>query len=531
MTGADIRPHLNRAHVLDLLSRMIRVRHFEDKCAELYTQQKIRGFLHLYDGEEAVAAGVIPLLGADDRLVATYREHGHALVRGVPMNAVMAEMYGKANGCAGGRGGSMHLFSRDHNFYGGNAIVGGGLPLAIGLGLGDKMNQESRVTACFFGDGAVAEGEFHESLNLAALWDLPVLFVCENNGYAMGTALKYIEAETDIQAVGDFCVFTAREPVTILAGESAIIPVFNHQLKDAEEVLHFKASNNAERGFRCISFTNDTDFTLGRGPCTYTKVGVHQGDADFPACKPGEDHLVPFALDSGVRFLVTPGRREESMLSIAYTKGKRVQKVRTRQSATYRVNNVTEEATKVFLDHDRLISHSDISVEVGGEKKDFELTKTGCRVEFEVPAKSEVVVTTKEVYESSSTNQITSYNNANWLITEIKNKSELENDEGVRRCLQIQQQVNEATAALSELDERHSKLQQRSNRLRQNIGSGQSQDDTVKDWRKQLAEAESQLQDIEDNKRPAAVKSQQDLIKELQSAFESLEAEWNNPTS
>ncbi|WP_425418050.1 pyruvate dehydrogenase (acetyl-transferring) E1 component subunit alpha [Oricola indica] len=200
MTTDDLRPHLNREHVLDLLARMIRVRRFEDKCAELYTQQKIRGFLHLYDGEEAVAAGVIPLLGADDRLVATYREHGHALVRGVPMDGIMAEMFGKANGCAGGRGGSMHLFSKDHNFHGGNAIVGGGLPLAVGLGLGDKMNRENRVTACFFGDGAVAEGEFHESLNLAALWDLPVLFVCENNGYAMGTALKYTEAETDIHA-------------------------------------------------------------------------------------------------------------------------------------------------------------------------------------------------------------------------------------------------------------------------------------------------------------------------------------------
>ena len=113
---------------------MIRIRHFEDKCAECYTQEKIRGFLHLYDGEEAVAVGVIPLLGPDDRIVATYREHGHALVRGVPMNAVMAEMFGRREGCAGGRGGSMHLFSRDANFYGGNAIVGGGLPLAVGLG-------------------------------------------------------------------------------------------------------------------------------------------------------------------------------------------------------------------------------------------------------------------------------------------------------------------------------------------------------------------------------------------------------------
>ncbi|WP_193177430.1 pyruvate dehydrogenase (acetyl-transferring) E1 component subunit alpha [Oricola nitratireducens] len=223
MTAGDIRTHLNREHVLDLLSRMIRVRHFEDKCAELYTQQKIRGFLHLYDGEEAVAAGVIPLLDADDRLVATYREHGHALVRGVPMNAIMAEMYGKANGCAGGRGGSMHLFSKENNFYGGNAIVGGGLPLAVGLGLGDKMSQESRVTACFFGEGAVAEGEFHESLNLASLWKLPVLFVCENNGYAMGTALKYTEADMDIheKALGYNITSEAVDGMDIVAVESA----------------------------------------------------------------------------------------------------------------------------------------------------------------------------------------------------------------------------------------------------------------------------------------------------------------------
>jgi pyruvate dehydrogenase E1 component beta subunit/2-oxoisovalerate dehydrogenase E1 component len=177
---------------------MIRIRRFEDKCAELYTQQKIRGFLHLYDGEEAIAAGVIPLLEDKDRLVATYREHGHALVRGVPMGSVLAEMYGKIEGCAGGRGGSMHLFSRDRNFYGGNAIVGGGLPLATGLALADRMQGSDAVTACFFGEGAVAEGEFHESLNLAALWGLPVLFVCENNGYAMGTALAFSEAETDI---------------------------------------------------------------------------------------------------------------------------------------------------------------------------------------------------------------------------------------------------------------------------------------------------------------------------------------------
>ncbi|MDJ0921894.1 MAG: pyruvate dehydrogenase (acetyl-transferring) E1 component subunit alpha [Henriciella sp.] len=194
----DTKPHLSRTHVLDLLRHMIRIRRFEDKCAELYTQEKIRGFLHLYDGEEAIAAGIIPVLETGDRLVATYREHGHALVRGISMRAVMAEMLGKAAGCSGGRGGSMHLFDRDTNFYGGNAIVGGGLPMAIGLALADKMQAEPNVTVCFFGEGAAAEGAFHESLNLAALWELPVLFVCENNGYAMGTALSRSESEQDI---------------------------------------------------------------------------------------------------------------------------------------------------------------------------------------------------------------------------------------------------------------------------------------------------------------------------------------------
>ena len=177
---------------------MLRIRLFEEKCAELYTQENIRGFLHLYDGEEAVAAGIIPLLEKQDRLVATYREDGHALARGVPMGDLLAEMYGKAEGCTGGRGGLMHLLSKDHNFYGGNAIVGGGLPMAVALALADKLQATDAVTVCFFGEDAVAEGEFHEGLNLASLWDLPVLFVCENNGYAMGTALDISEAETDI---------------------------------------------------------------------------------------------------------------------------------------------------------------------------------------------------------------------------------------------------------------------------------------------------------------------------------------------
>src|SRR5512137_2479775 len=198
MTARADKPHLSRAHMLDLLKQMIRIRRFEGKCAELYTQEKIRGFMHLYDGEEAVAVGVIPVLEKSDRIVATYREHGQALVRGVPMTTVMAEMYGKQEGCSRGRGGSMHLFDRTTNFHGGNAIVGGGLPLAIGLALADHMQSNDLVIACFFGEGAVAEGEFHESLNLAVLWSLPVLFCCENNLYAMGTALGRSESETDL---------------------------------------------------------------------------------------------------------------------------------------------------------------------------------------------------------------------------------------------------------------------------------------------------------------------------------------------
>ena len=200
MTLETLKPRLDHEHVRELLKGMIRIRRFEDKCAELYSAQKIRGFLHLYDGEEAIATGIIPLLTEKDRVVATYREHGQALARGIPMGSVLAEMYGKAEGCAGGRGGSMHLFSREHNFYGGNAIVGGGLPMAVGLGLADRMSENDAVTACFFGEGAVAEGEFHESLNLAVLWRLPVLFICENNGYAMGTALRLSESQTDISA-------------------------------------------------------------------------------------------------------------------------------------------------------------------------------------------------------------------------------------------------------------------------------------------------------------------------------------------
>ena len=185
-------------HLRVLYAGMLRIRRFEERCVELYSAARIRGFLHLYVGEEAIAVGVMQALTPEDAVVATYREHGQALARGIPADALMAEMLGKVEGCSRGRGGSMHLFDASRRFYGGNAIVGGGLPIAVGLALADRMRDREIVTACFFGEGAVAEGEFHECLNLAALWELPVLFCCENNLYAMGTALPRSESVTDL---------------------------------------------------------------------------------------------------------------------------------------------------------------------------------------------------------------------------------------------------------------------------------------------------------------------------------------------
>lgn len=205
--------------VRKLLHGMLLIRRFEEKCAELYSAGKIQGFLHLYIGEEAVAVGAMQTLTPEDNIVSTYREHGHALARGMSAGPIMAEMYGKANGCSRGRGGSMHLFDASRRFYGGYAIVGGHLPLAVGLALADKLQHRPGVTACFFGDGSVAEGVFHESLNLAALWKLPVLFLCENNLYAMGTHLARHQAQTDIslKAHGYGIVAEAVDGMDVLA--------------------------------------------------------------------------------------------------------------------------------------------------------------------------------------------------------------------------------------------------------------------------------------------------------------------------
>jgi len=185
-----------------LLYQMMLIRRFEEKAAEQYTKAKIRGFLHLYIGEEAVAVGVMQALTDDDTILCTYREHGHALARGIDADVIMAEMYGKQEGCSKGRGGSMHLFDKSKKFYGGNAIVASHLPVAVGMALASKKQKKSNVTCCFFGEGAAAEGEFHEAMNLAALWQVPVLFVCENNLYAMGTAIRYTHAMQELEKKG-----------------------------------------------------------------------------------------------------------------------------------------------------------------------------------------------------------------------------------------------------------------------------------------------------------------------------------------
>src|SRR3990167_9230853 len=182
----------------DLLYHMIFIRLFEEKCVELYSAGKIHGFLHVYIGEEAIAVGSMQALSENDNIISTYREHGHALMRGISASAILLEMYGKQEGCSRGHGGSMHLFDASKKFFGGNAIVGGAIPVAVGLALAAKMQNQDKIAACYFGDGATAEGVFHESLNMASLWKLPVLFLCENNFYAMGTKIADYLAQTDL---------------------------------------------------------------------------------------------------------------------------------------------------------------------------------------------------------------------------------------------------------------------------------------------------------------------------------------------
>jgi len=194
LTGEDRVRQEDPALLKDLLAKMILIRRFEEKAAELYTLGKIGGFCHLYIGEEAVAVGALSTIGPDDYVLASYRDHGHALVRGLDPGEIMAELYGKQSGVCKGKGGSMHLFDKRRNFLGGHAIVGAQIPLAVGVAFASKYLKQPQVTLCFFGEAAVNIGAFHEALNMAALWKLPVVFICENNRFGMGTPIERASA-------------------------------------------------------------------------------------------------------------------------------------------------------------------------------------------------------------------------------------------------------------------------------------------------------------------------------------------------
>jgi pyruvate dehydrogenase E1 component alpha subunit len=189
--------------LLELLRKMVLIRRFEEKAAQMYGLQKIGGFCHLYIGQEASGVGAIATLDlSNDYVLTAYRDHGIALACGVKPGILMAELFGKESGCAKGKGGSMHLFDRERHFFGGNGIVGAHIPLATGVGLKVRLKKERGVVLCFFGDGAIHQGSFHESLNMAQIWKLPLLYICENNQYGMGTDFRRVSAVTDFTVMG-----------------------------------------------------------------------------------------------------------------------------------------------------------------------------------------------------------------------------------------------------------------------------------------------------------------------------------------
>ncbi|MFN4083860.1 MAG: pyruvate dehydrogenase (acetyl-transferring) E1 component subunit alpha [Bacteroidia bacterium] len=192
----------NKETYIKWYEQMLLMRRFEEKAAQLYGQQKIKGFCHLYIGQEAVVAGTMSALQKDDRIITAYRDHAHALGCGLSAKSVMAELYGKVTGCSKGKGGSMHMFSKEHNFFGGHGIVGGQIPLGAGIAFADKYRGGNQVTVCYFGDGAARQGALHETFNMAMMWNLPVIFVCENNGYAMGTSVQRTTNVLDIYQIG-----------------------------------------------------------------------------------------------------------------------------------------------------------------------------------------------------------------------------------------------------------------------------------------------------------------------------------------
>lgn len=192
----------NKETYLEWYRIMMLVRRFEEKSAQLYGKQKIKGFCHLYTGQEAVVAGMMSAITKEDKVITAYRDHGHALAMGMSANSVMAELFGKATGCSGGKGGSMHMFSKEHNFFGGHGIVGAQIPLGAGMALAEQYLGTKNVSICFFGDGAVRQGALHEAFNMAMLWKLPVIFICENNEYAMGTSVSRTTNMNDIYKIG-----------------------------------------------------------------------------------------------------------------------------------------------------------------------------------------------------------------------------------------------------------------------------------------------------------------------------------------
>jgi pyruvate dehydrogenase E1 component alpha subunit len=266
------------------LRQMLLIRRFEEKAGEAYSLGKIGGFCHLYIGQEAVAVGCLSQLRPDDYLTATYREHGHALARGIPARAIMAELFGKATGCSGGKGGSMHLFDTSRGFLGGHGIVGGHIPLAAGIGFAIKYREQDQVSVCFFGEAAVNNGAFHEALNMAGIWKLPCIFICENNRYGMGTALDRATATwniseraasydmsrevvdgqdlTEVMAAMDRAVVRARRPAapTLLeirtyrfVGHSMSDPIHGHYRTKEEVEAHRKRDPIAIWGDRLKS--------------------------------------------------------------------------------------------------------------------------------------------------------------------------------------------------------------------------------------------------------------------------------------
>jgi len=287
------------ADVVRLLQTMMNIRRFEEKAAEMYARGKIHGFLHLYIGQEAVATGAIAAVRDNDYLVTHYREHGHALARGLDPKAVMAELFGKATGVTGGRGGSMHLFDVEKSFMGGYAIVAGHMPLACGLALAEQYRGTDRIAVNFIGDGAVNEGEFHESLNLASVWKLPVLFIVENNLYGMGTDIRRVSAVTEIykraeayaipaeqvDGMDALAVFevTARAAQRVRSGggphflEMICYRFRGHSMADPE---FYRSKDEVERWRRLDPIVKLRDRLIGEGVITSDDVVHMQAEAD-----------------------------------------------------------------------------------------------------------------------------------------------------------------------------------------------------------------------------------------------------------